>query len=81
MSNITIRKGNVELTVPEDQKERYLNLGYDAYDEAGNLIAEAPTTDVQALQAKIVDLLKENSELKAELEKAKPKKSSPKKEA
>ena len=80
MTEITIRKGNVELNVPADQKDRYLNLGYSVY-EKGKLVEEAPTNDVGALQAKIItlnntitELNSENSKLKAEIKKLKSKK-------
>ena len=63
---ITIRKSNTELNVPEDQKERYLKLGYSVFDKEGNLVEEAPTNDVGALHAKILELMKENEKLKAE---------------
>lgn len=67
MADITIRKGNVELTVSEDQKDRYLKLGYSVY-EGNKLVEEAPTTDVGVLRAKIASLLKENESLKAKVE-------------
>ena len=67
MADITIRKGNVELTVSEDQKDRYLKLGYSVY-EGNKLVEEAPTTDVGALLTKIASLLKENESLKAKIE-------------
>lgn len=81
MAEITIRKGNKELHVPEDQKGRYLALGYSVY-EGDKLVEEAPTNDVGALQAKIAKLIAENESLKAEIAKLKaPKKASKKEEA
>ena len=65
MNSITVRKGNVELHVPEDEKERYLKLGYSVYN-GDKLIEEAPTNDVGALLAKINSLETENSQLKKE---------------
>lgn len=65
MADITIRKGNKELTIPEEQKNRYLALGYSVY-EGMKLVEEAPTNDVGALQAKVARLNKENEELKVE---------------
>lgn len=63
MADITIRKGNVELTVPEDQKDRYLKLGYSVY-EGNKLVEEAPSNDIGALQAKIARLNSENDKLR-----------------
>lgn len=71
MVSITVRKGNVELHVPEDQKDRYLKLGYSVYD-GDKLVEEALTEDVSVLLAKIASqkdtitkLEKEISKLKA----------------
>lgn len=81
MNSITVRKGNVELHVPEDEKERYLKLGYSVYN-GDKLIEEALTNDVSALLAKInsletenAQLKKENAKLKADLRKVKASKS------
>ena len=70
MKNITIRRGNTELTVPEDQKERYLKLGYSVY-ENGKMVEEAPLKDAGALQRRVSELLQENASLKAENKKLK----------
>lgn len=74
---ITIVKGNIELNVDEDQKDRYLKLGYSVVDSSGKIIEEAPLTDVGALQHKVSELIAENERLKAEIAKLKkaPKKS------
>lgn len=77
MIDITIRKGNTELTVPEDQKSRYLSLGYSVY-EGNKLVEEAPTQDVGVLQTKVASLMAENEKLKAEIAKLKPKKTATK---
>lgn len=81
MNSITVRKGNVELHVPEDEKERYLKLGYSVYN-GDKLIEGAPTNDVGTLLAKInsletenAQLKKENAKLKADLRKVKASKS------
>ena len=68
---ITVRKGNVELTVPAEQKDRYLKLGYSVY-EGDKVVEEAFPDDVEVLKAKIIALMDENAELKKKLE-AKPK--------
>lgn len=67
---ITVRKDNVELHVPEDQKERYLKLGYSVYD-GDRLVEEALTEDVGVLLTKISALQSENDELKKQVAKLK----------
>lgn len=65
MNSITVRKGNVELHVPEDEKERYLKLGYSVYN-GDKLVEEALTEDVGVLLTKINTLETENERLKKE---------------
>lgn len=65
MNSITVRKGNVELHVPEDEKERYLKLGYSVYNR-DKLVEEALTEDVSVLLTKINTLETENERLKKE---------------
>lgn len=65
MELICVRKGNVELHVPEDEKERYLKLGYSVYD-GDKLVEEALTEDVSVLLTKINSLETENGQLKKE---------------
>ena len=76
---ITVRKGNIELDIADEQKDRYLKLGYSVF-EGDKLVEEAPTTDVGALTSKIIELTTENAKLKAENAKLKSaaKKSIPK---
>lgn len=71
MDTIKILKGNVELDVPADQKERYMRLGYSVVDNEGHIIEEAPLQDIGALQGRVAELLSENSALKAEIAKLK----------
>lgn len=72
MSTITVIKGNVELDVPADERERYVKLGYSVIDKAtGKIIEEAPITDVGALQVRVAELVAENTKLKAEITKLK----------
>nr|DAU37951.1 MAG TPA: Monopolin complex subunit CSM1, Monopolin, rDNA, REPLICATION.9A [Caudoviricetes sp.] len=73
--SITVRKGNTELDVPKDQKDRYLKLGYSVY-EGGKLVEEALTDDVGVLLSKIsaqqntiAELEKEVTKLKTSLTK------------
>lgn len=70
MNSITVRKSNVELHVPEDQKERYLKLGYSVYD-GDTLVEEAPTEDVGVLRTRIKQLEADNDRLKKEVTKLK----------
>lgn len=55
-------KGNREYTIAEEQKESYLNDGYDIYDESGAKIANGKGKIVTVEQYET--LLKENDELK-----------------
>lgn len=77
MALVLVRKGNVELNIPADEKDKYLKLGYSVY-EGNKLVEEAPTTDVGALTAKVIELTAENEKLKATIEKLTAKKSSKK---
>ena len=74
VDTIIVVKGNKQLTVPAEEKERYMTFGYSVIDAKGNVIEEAPITDVGALQVKVAELKAENEKLKAELEKATAKK-------
>lgn len=81
MTNITIRSGNVELTVPADQKDRYMKLGYSVIDEqTGEVLEEAPSQDVATLQAEVAKLKAENAKLKAEISKLSSKSTSSRRE-
>lgn len=74
MELITVLKGNEELDVPAEQKERYKNLGYHVIDKkSGEVLEKAPLTDVAQLQSLVVKLEKENKDLKAEIQKLKAK--------
>ena len=75
MELITVVKGNEELDVPVEQKERYKNLGYHVIDkESGKVLETAPLTDVASLQSLVVKLENENKALKEENQKLKSKK-------
>ena len=76
MADITVRKANVVLDIPEEQKDEYLSKGYDVISARGVVIEAATPQDVPTLQAKLAELSAENKKLKAmiaELQ-AKPKK-------
>lgn len=68
MQEILVIKGNTELRVPADQKDRYMRFGYSVIDETGNIIEEAPLRDIGALQLRVGELLKEIEEYKKALE-------------
>ena len=77
MSNIiTVRRANVLLDVPEEQKEEYLSKGFDVIDKDGKVIAEATmTNDVNTLHKKLGEALQriksledENARLNQELD-------------
>lgn len=70
----TVEKGNVVLTVKDDETEHYLELGYNVVDNSGNIIRECVPTDVGALRVaytahkkEIEALKKENEALKAQI--------------
>jgi hypothetical protein len=72
MELITVVRGNEELDVSADQKERYKQLGYHVIDkQTGKVLEKAPLTDVAALQNLVVKLESENKALKDEIEKLK----------
>lgn len=72
MELITVLKGNEELDVPVEQKERYKKLGYHVINkQTGEVLEKAPLTDVSALQALVVKLENENAALKDEIQKFK----------
>ena len=69
MSNtITVRRANVLLDVPSEQKEEYLSKGFDVIDKKGNVIAEAiQTNDVNVLQKKLAEAQTKIKALEAEI--------------
>ena len=74
MELITVAKGNEELDVPIEQKERYKKLGYHVIDkQTGEVLEKAPLTDVASLQSLVVKLEQENATLKEEIQKLKAK--------
>ena len=74
MELITVLKGNEELDIPVEQKERYKKLGYHVIDkQTGAILEAAPLTDVASLQGLVAKLEAENAALKAEVQKLKTK--------
>lgn len=64
----TVEKGNVVLTVKDDETEHYLEMGYNVVDGSGNIIRECVPTDVVALRAAYIAHKKEIKALKNEIE-------------
>ena len=82
MELITVLRGNEELDVPVDQKERYKKLGYHVIDkQSGKVLEKAPLTDVASLQNLVVKLENENKSLKDEIQKLKATKVTTKKQS
>lgn len=79
--DITVKRANVLLTVPEDQKSEYLAKGFDVVDDRGRVVEHTTPSDVNTLKRAYIDHLKEIekmkkeiSELKSQLKAAKKKK-------
>lgn len=70
MSNvITVRRANVLLDVPEEQKEEYLSKGFDVIDKDGKVLTAATmTNDVNTLHKKLAEAQEQIKILKAENE-------------
>lgn len=73
------RKANRIRQVAEHEVEKYLDLGYDITDEAGNILKSAIPTDVSLLQKYYVEHTAKIAELEQTIAsmKAKPVKSAP----
>lgn len=68
MGNITVRRANVLLTVPDYQKEEYLTKGFDVVDNKGKVLEEATmTNDVSTLQKKLGQAHETIKQLEAEI--------------
>ena len=62
-------KDNKVYNISEMQKEEYLTLGYDIYNDEGKLLEHSPKTTVS--YAEYEKVVKERDELKSQLEKVK----------
>ena len=60
-------KDNKVYNISEMQKDEYLTLGYDIYDDEGKLLEHSPKTTVS--YAEYEKVVKERDELKAQLNK------------
>ena len=68
MGNITVRRANVLLTVPDYQKGEYLAKGFDVVDNKGKVLEEATmTNDVGTLQKKLGQAHERIKQLEAEV--------------
>ncbi len=69
-------KANKEYTITEELKQRYLEDGYDIYDDKGNIVAYSPKKKIEyskyaEIEKQKTELLKENKKLKEEISKLK----------
>ena len=62
---VRIERGNVVLKVQEHEVQRYLRLGYNVTDDAGNVLKEAIPNDLGTLQKHYVEHKKKIEELEA----------------
>ena len=83
MDVIKVRRANVTLHVPDEQRGEYLAKGFDVVDENNNVLEHTVPTDLNTLKAaysnhiKEIDKLRtENKKLKADLRAAKRKEES-----
>ena len=70
---ITVERGNVVLTIKEDQASRYIDMGYSIVDGSGNVVKAAIPTDLGTLQKAYRDHTKEIQLLKEEIQRLKKK--------
>jgi hypothetical protein len=62
---VRIERGNVVLKVQEYEVQRYLKLGYNVTDDAGNVLQEALPNDLGTLQRFYIEHKKQIEELEA----------------
>ena len=60
---VRIERGNVVLKVQEYEVQRYLNMGYNVTDDAGNVLKEAIPNDLGTLQRHYLEHKKKIEEL------------------
>ncbi len=63
------RKENKVYTISENEKKRYLNTGFDIYDDDGELIEHSPLKKITVAEheKEVLALKEENAALKAQL--------------
>lgn len=62
---VRIERGNVVLKVQEHEVQRYLTLGYNVTDDAGNVLKEAIPNDIGTLQKHYIEHKKRIEELES----------------
>ena len=62
---VRIERGNVVLKVQEHEVQRYLTLGYNVTDDAGNVLREAIPNDIGTLQKHYLEQKKRIEELES----------------
>lgn len=70
---IKVRRGNGSLFVSEDEKQRYLDMGYNVIAEGGKIIEKSTAKDAVTLRERCDELEAENARLKKHLEEVKVK--------
>lgn len=78
MDKITIQRANVVLDISPDQKDYYLNQGYNVINEQGQVIEETKSLTVEALNRKVAELQKVIDSKNAEIAKLKSTQTTPK---
>lgn len=70
---IKVRRGNSSLFVAEDEKQRYLDMGYNVITESGKVVEKSTAKDVVTLRERCDELEVENATLKKQLNDVKKK--------
>lgn len=68
---LLVRKANCERKIPEEKLNDFLELGYSLINEKGEVLQKGKANSKEDLLAAFSDAQKENSELRAEIEKLK----------
>ena len=77
MDTITVRRANVILRVSPEQKQEYLNKGFDVIDDTTGAVKEATVPmDVNVLKKAYVEHMAKIKELEDEIKKLKEEKAS-----
>lgn len=77
MDTITVRRANVILKVAAEQRQEYLNKGFDVIDASGAVIEATVPADVNVLRRAYVEHKAKIKELEAEIAKLKEEKAKP----
>lgn len=71
MKTISMRRANVILDVPEEQKQEYLAKGFDVIDASGNIVEYTTPSDLNTLKTAYVNHVKKIKDLEDEIKKLK----------